>query len=238
MAACLVCSTPFIHYNYAPVNPGCECGDRICQNCSRCGDLTRCPTCRKTSPMTAVDHVLLKSTRKTTPAGECLGCSVSFPSKQLSKHERACPVFRDWFDRQLHAEVVVRSQQLDEQSESTQEMVNRLSWQEERIDDLEDLTDELTQQAAHNKRRNDELRTGLAGLLSSLKTLLKRSRAPTPPPQQHRYFEDSTDEEDDAPIQPPPPQRRRFAPLRPPAAAVAVAASGAGAVAERTAPSN
>ena len=207
--ACMVCSTPFLHHGYFPVSPGCECSDRICQNCVRMGSLSRCPTCRKTSPMTAVDWETLRSTRNITPVGSCLGCSTSVPSKKLAQHERSCAVYRDWFDAMLCAEIGIRSEELSRKSESAQEFADRLQWQSERIEDLEDISEELSSEVIHERRRNQELRRGLNDILSSIKALLKRDRPPTPPPPPPRQpiMISSDTDVDDSP--PPLPQRQR-----------------------------
>lgn len=229
MATCVICSTPFIHHGYYPVSPGCECTDRICQNCCRMGELERCPLCRKTAPMTAVDRALLKTARANTAPGAavCLGCSKPFPSKKLASHERSCSVYRDWFDRMLCAEIALRSNEITKASETNQDFTDRMEFQEERIEELEEIVEDLVAQCALHKRRADDLREGLVNLL-------KRNRPPTPAPVSiHRRYFDHSSDDDNTPtttdaedhLQPPPASRRRMGPG---AAAAAAGAAGAG----------
>lgn len=173
--ACLVCETPFLHHMFLPVNPGCKCADRMCQNCCRMGSLTRCPTCRKTSPMTAIDWEMVKDTRNIHPTTSCLGCSTSLPSKALLKHERTCTVYRDWYDSHLHAELAVRTEQASKQDKAAEEMVARIEYQSSHIDDLDELVDDLRLERARMKREYDLVVKDLADVTELLGNAQKRA---------------------------------------------------------------
>lgn len=143
------------------------------------GNITRCPMCRRQSPMTAIDRDMVKSTRTLTPTGSCLGCSMSCPSKELAKHEKACVVYRDWYDTHLHTEITVRMQQLNQKDAASEELTARFNYQASHIEDLEEVIEDLRRERANLKREYDQMVQEVGALSRLIIGVQKRAETAT-----------------------------------------------------------
>ena len=131
------------HLFHEPMTMGCSCTERLCQRCSKIGDVTKCPTCRKYKKKPRVDRKLLKSSWKAGDLIKCLGCSREVYSRYLHRHETRCPKYRDAIQALFEEDLRVRRVQCERNENAMADMEARLDIQADTIDELEDQVEEL-----------------------------------------------------------------------------------------------
>jgi uncharacterized protein YoxC len=144
---CCVCTTSMFHYGYDPVGMGCQCSERICRWCVQVGKVVHCPICRKHKRKPVIDKKWKKAKLQEHVAADtvlaCLGCDSLLPVSQISSHEHACLKYRD-FTEALHIETFqLYRDRANNYELEVRELNDRMSLQEQEIEDLEDTCDDF-----------------------------------------------------------------------------------------------
>lgn len=144
-ARCCVCDTCFYHYGYDPMKIGCQCVDRICKWCVRVGQIVNCPICRRYKKKPLVD-VQLKKTQIKSDSNQgvlitCLGCSLSFPVRDIEQHEQGCFHYREYLDKVYLDSFEFYRDKTNACEREIAIMQERMNLQEQEIEEWEDTCD-------------------------------------------------------------------------------------------------
>lgn len=144
--SCIICDTSLVHLFFEPMNMGCQCVDRVCQRCHRCGDVRRCPQCRKHRKTPTVDRGWLRATWRQLAVAACLGCNRDIAARHLHKHEKRCVKYRAMIDAAFEEDLRMRRVQAEDHRRRITELEDRVDLQEDLIDDLDDRVDGLREE--------------------------------------------------------------------------------------------
>lgn len=180
---CSVCSMNLFHYGYQAMNLGCACSNKVCKQCVTTGNITACPTCRKTKRNPVPDNKWKR--RKLSEDGddllECFGCKTTLPAYYIEEHERTCTKCRDVLETELETRFVTYRDRAATYEGEIDELNDRINYQAEQIDELELVTQGVhvalsyidAERKAFNAEHNKIVRT-INRIQKPLKTVINK----------------------------------------------------------------
>lgn len=137
---CVICSVSMTHSGHEAMNMGCNCRERACRFCVRCGDLQSCPLCRKRRKHPTVDRQWMAAYAQSpsyVPAVACIGCQQEVATARLRSHERRCPSYRDYAENLLRQECETQKTKATTLEQKHQELEEQVDLQGSLIEELE-----------------------------------------------------------------------------------------------------